>query len=441
MKIVLAGDALFSSRNLAKRLDPKVTGILQDADAAFVNAEFSTPKRSTPPGLCMYLTSVHQETLDEFVDLNIRLVNFANNHTTDYGWQGSLETIEACEARGIIPCGVGRNLQDARSARFLDTATGRVSVIGACSTWAERALASMPGTEVTARPGLSPLRWSRTYVLPEEEFEQIKRIDAMLGTAHSMQEVSRVECWALPDENHIKFGSAMEGHLLIERGDKAQVRTQVNEDDQEELLKSIRDARRRSDYVVASLHTHEGVNENWYANEPPAFVEEFARRCIDEGADVFVGHGAHYARGVEIYKGKPIFYSLGSLLMEFEAGNSMISPEMYHTYGHPADSRPSDLHGGRAKNPDGSWNGFYSERRFSLDIMVIVETEGDKVQYHLVPLDLNMIRDNPLHRGLPEFATGEAGQEITDFLTQTSRKYGTEFEYDKASGLIHIKGL
>ena len=41
----------------------------------------------------MYLTSVKQETLDEFVNLNIRLVGFANNHTTDYGWQGALETM------------------------------------------------------------------------------------------------------------------------------------------------------------------------------------------------------------------------------------------------------------------------------------------------------------------------------------------------------------
>ena len=402
MKIVLTGDSLFSSHNLARRMDPKVVEILKSADAVFTNAEFSTPKRNTPPGLCMYLTSVHQDTLNEFLDLNIRLVNFANNHTTDYGWQGALETIEACEERGIVPCGVGRNLLDARNAKFLDTDKGRVSVVGACSTWAERALASMPGAEVTARPGLSPLRWGRTYVLPEAQFEQIRQIDEMLGTAESMREVSRVECWQMPDQDHIKFGSAMEGNLLIERGEKAEVKTYVN--------------------------------ENWYAAVPPTFVEEFARKCIDEGADVFLGHGAHYARGVEIYKGKPIFYNLGSILMEFEAGNSMISPEMYHTYGHPADARPSDLHGGRAKNPDGSWNGFYAERRFSLNYMVVV-------RYDLVPLDLDMNRENPLDRGLPEFASQAAGQEIADFLAKTSEKYGTAFDYDRSSGLIHVKGL
>ena len=78
-----------------------------------------------------------------------------------------------------------------------------------------------------------------------------------------MMEVSQVETWALPDKNHIKFGSAMEGFLPVEKGEKAEVKTFVNEEDEDALIKSIRDARRRSNVVIiASLHSHEGVNEN-----------------------------------------------------------------------------------------------------------------------------------------------------------------------------------
>lgn len=435
MRVILCGDLLFSSRNLAKRLDPNVVKILQEADAVFCNAEFSTPRQGTPPGLCMYLTSVPQDILDEFVDLNIRLISFANNHTTDYGWQGCLGTIEAAEARKLIACGVGRNLEDARKARFLDTAAGRVGVVTASSTWADRAVASMPGADVVARPGLAPLRWTHSYVLPDREFEELRRIDGLLGTRESMAEVSRVETWEPADEDHFKFGSAMEGYLPIERGEKAGVRTFVNEADEEALLKSIRDAARRSDVVIASLHSHEGVNENWYAPTPPSFVEEFAHKAIDAGADVFVGHGAHYARGVEIYKGHPIFYNLGSLLMEFEAGESMISPEMYHTYHLPADARPSDLHGNRAKKPDGSWNGFYAERRFSLNYMVVMDIEGEEISYTLVPLDLDMRRENCLERGLPVIPE-EAGQkEIAEFITEMSAKYGTQIVCDGNGGM------
>ena len=58
-------------------------------------------------------------------------------------------------------------------------------------------------------------------------------------------------------------------------------------------------------------------------------------------------------RGVEIYKGKPIFYSLGSLLMEFETGSNINTPEMYAAYGFGRDSLPSDLHMSRVAGESG----------------------------------------------------------------------------------------
>lgn len=439
MRIVLTGDSLFSSRNLLHRIDPKVVEILKGADAVFTNAEFSTPKRGTPPGFTMYLTSVRQDTLDEFCDLNIKLVAFANNHTSDYGWQGCKETIEAAEERGLIPCGIGMNLDDARKARFLDTAKGRVGVVAASSTWAEKSVASMENADVVARPGLCPLRWGRTYVLPDKEFEELRNIDEMLGTKSSMAEVSKVECWPLADNCHFKFGSAMNGYLSVERGEKACVKTFADQDDMDAILKSIKDASRRSDAVIASIHTHEGINENWYAPEPPEFIEEFCHKAVDAGANVVVGHGAHYARGAEVYNGVPIFYNLGSILMEFESGESMISPEMYHTYGWKADARPSDLHGGRAKNPDGSWNGFYSERRFSENILVIMDIEDGKTEFQIVPIDIDMIRPNCLKRGLPEVASPTAAGEITNALTKYSKKYGTKFVYHQDVNNITIE--
>lgn len=440
MKVVLCGDLLFSSRNLKNRLDRRIVDLLVEADAVFANAEFSTPKRDTPPGLCMYLTSVRPETLDELTDLNIRLVSFANNHTTDYGPQGCLDTIEAAEARGIVPCGVGRNLMEARKARFLDTDKGRVAVVACSSTWAERALASNANADVAARPGLCPLRWGRSYVLPDEQFEQLRAIDAMLGTDRSLEEVSKIETWAPPTNDAFKFGSPMNGNLQIERGEKAYVRDYVNEADQEAILASIRDAARRSDVVVATLHTHEGENENWYATYAPHFVEEFARKTIDAGATCFVGQGAHFPRGVEVYKGCPIFYNLGSLLMEFEAGESMISPEMYETYHLGPDAHPSDLHSNRAQKPDGSWNGFYSERRFSTNFLVVLEADGSESSYSIVPLDLDMHRPNNLQRGLPVVSSREEGQAFADYLERASQRYGVAFQYSEESGTISFNG-
>jgi poly-gamma-glutamate synthesis protein (capsule biosynthesis protein) len=41
-------------------------------------------------------------------------------------------------------------------------------------------------------------------------------------------------------------------------------------------------------------------------------MREIAHAAIDAGADIVVGHGPHYALAVEVYRGRPIFYGLGS---------------------------------------------------------------------------------------------------------------------------------
>ena len=230
-----------------------------------------------------------------------------------------------------------------------------------------------------------------------------------------------------------------EGALQIERGERAHVRTYVHEKDAEEILKSIRDASRRSDLTLFSLHTHEGIAENWYAQQPPEFIEKIARDAIDAGADAVIGHGAHFLRGVEIYKGRPIFYNLGSLLMEFEAGESIIAPEMYESYGYSIDSRPSDLHANRAKDRDGNFIGFNAERRFSENCLVQFDLEDGELSFSLIPVDLGMDRENPLQRGLPYPASPGAARQIAENLTKYSERYGTEFVYDETKDRIVLK--
>jgi poly-gamma-glutamate synthesis protein (capsule biosynthesis protein) len=59
------------------------------------------------------------------------------------------------------------------------------------------------------------------------------------------------------------------------------------------------------DIVVASCHWGLGKDVLRY-------MEEIAHTAIDAGADAVVGHGPHYSLPVEVYRGKPIFYGLGS---------------------------------------------------------------------------------------------------------------------------------
>lgn len=67
----------------------------------------------------------------------------------------------------------------------------------------------------------------------------------------------------------------------------------------------IRELRKKSDVVVSSHHMgHRG--------DILDFQQEIAHTAIDEGADVVMAHAEHYPLAVEIYKGKPIYYGLGS---------------------------------------------------------------------------------------------------------------------------------
>jgi poly-gamma-glutamate synthesis protein (capsule biosynthesis protein) len=63
--------------------------------------------------------------------------------------------------------------------------------------------------------------------------------------------------------------------------------------------------RGKADIVVASCHW--GLGE-----EVLDYMSEIAHAAIDAGADIVIGHGPHYSLPVEAYKGKPIFYGLGS---------------------------------------------------------------------------------------------------------------------------------
>src|SRR5205814_3057683 len=67
----------------------------------------------------------------------------------------------------------------------------------------------------------------------------------------------------------------------------------------------VRTLRQRADLVVASCHW--GLGE-----EVLDYMTEIAHAAIEAGADIVVGHGPHYSLPVEIYRGKPIFYGLGS---------------------------------------------------------------------------------------------------------------------------------
>jgi poly-gamma-glutamate synthesis protein (capsule biosynthesis protein) len=63
--------------------------------------------------------------------------------------------------------------------------------------------------------------------------------------------------------------------------------------------------REQADIVVASCHW--GLHQDVLS-----YMTEIAHAAIDAGADIVMGHGPHFSLPVEVYKGKPVFYGLGS---------------------------------------------------------------------------------------------------------------------------------
>jgi poly-gamma-glutamate synthesis protein (capsule biosynthesis protein) len=438
MRIVACGDALFSSRNLAGRLDRRLLAALADADATFANAEFCCPKPDTPPMPRRFQTAVSPRALDELAALGVNLVSFANNHTGDFGPQGVRDTIEAAEARDLAYAGIGASLAEARSARFLDTPNGRVALVAASTTRSAEFLASIAGKGIAPRPGLNPLRWGRAYVLPDDAFRQLQQIEAALGLTASRQEVLRAEVVADSGPDKFAFGSFFEGSVPIERGATAHVRSFADARDVAAILENIRDGANRSDCLLLSLHCHEGTGDNWYAPRVAAFIEDFARQAIDAGAAAVLGHGPHMLRGIELYRGRPIFYSLNSLLMEFEAGEQRMTPEMFSAYGFAPDALPSQLHVSRVHDASGQRIGFYGEARFSKACAAVCDIDDGAVRVKLVPIDLGLGSDRATARGLPSWADPQLGREIADDLTTLSQYYGTIVKYDAADGTLAV---
>lgn len=82
----------------------------------------------------------------------------------------------------------------------------------------------------------------------------------------------------------------------------------LNESDLEFLIAKTK---KQSDLLIASIHW--GVEYEHIANSTQ---KEIAYQMIDWGVDIILGHHPHVVQGLEIYKEKPIFYSLGNFIFD-----------------------------------------------------------------------------------------------------------------------------
>jgi hypothetical protein len=77
------------------------------------------------------------------------------------------------------------------------------------------------------------------------------------------------------------------------------------------MEEDIKRLRPKVDLVVVSPHW--GVE---YMATPEPEQVDFAHAAVDAGADIFIGGHAHWPKGIEMYKGKPIYYGVGNFLLD-----------------------------------------------------------------------------------------------------------------------------
>ena len=271
---------------------------LRKADIAFCQLEVNLTERGSRLPQVRHTHRAKASSAEAMKDAGFTIVSFSGNHCLDWGQVGFFDTIDNLKGAGLAVVGVGANILEARAPVIQEANGVRVAFLAYNSIlpshyWAE-----------ADRPGCAPMRAWTIY-------EQIE-----------------------PDQP----------------GTPARIHTHALKADLDALVADVRKARALADVVVMSIH--------WGIHFIPAvladYQQEVAHAAIDAGVDMVLGHHAHILKGVEVYHGKPVFYSMGNFAIdlrmtpahaagkgfkEIQALSPGWEPDFDSLYNFPPDSR------------------------------------------------------------------------------------------------------
>jgi poly-gamma-glutamate capsule biosynthesis protein CapA/YwtB (metallophosphatase superfamily) len=362
--ITLTGQSMI--RSDIRETSPATVPVIQEllkGDVLFTNLEAAVAQKGetvqegrgflTPP-----------EALDALKTSGFNLLALSGNHAFDLNVKGIQNTIREADSRNIFHAGTGNNLVEAAAPAYLHTPKGTIALVASAS-----GLITPGGSATAERPGVNELR----VEAGDRENEATKDLPGAPGNTPNQQDSQRV-------------------------------------------LQSIREARQHADLVIVYQHNHvfgnhafstiftEGMQERLAPND---WLKSWTHAEVDAGADIIVMHGAPLLHGVEIYRGKPIFYDLGNFIYNLPPTLTYIDEPM-------------------------SWE----------SAVVYIQFQGNKLQsISLRPVVLNPIGEgepdihNPYAnnrfldtRGLPSPATGARAAYILQRVADASKPFGTAFE-------------
>ena len=431
LSLVLTGDSMIT-RGLAMGEDDAARDLaahIGDADVALTNLEVLPNDFRGYPAQESGGTHLAAGpwVLDECAGLGSHLFPAATNHALDYSVEGLLATIDVLDAKALAWAGLGRNLAEARMPAYLDTDRGSIALISACSTFARGQQASNQRPDMPGRPGLNPLRSTTVYDVTESQLAALREIAEAVGVEQRRQERIALGFGPPPADPAIfpffdtSFRAAAE----------PAIRTEPHAGDLAAIGQWVREARGRADLVVMSLHVHD---QGATKEDPAGFIPVFARAMIDAGADVVVGHGPHLLRGMELYQGRPIFYSLGNFVAQNDLVHKFPS-DAYERFRVDPSLTPSEI--ARTRSDDGR-RGFPSDPRYWESVAPRLEwRDGALVSIELVPVTLG--HGQPVHRrGRPRRARADHARSILDRFATLSEPFGTCIAIEDGRGWVRL---
>jgi poly-gamma-glutamate capsule biosynthesis protein CapA/YwtB (metallophosphatase superfamily) len=443
LRVALTGEAMLS-RPLTPFNEPRfvaVRDLLLQADVRFTNGETQFHDYEHAPGhLHVTYMRCDPKLIADLQWLGINLISCANNHSHDYGEGGLLTNLRHLDAAGLAHAGTGRHLAEAVAPTYLETARGRVALISATTTSQSHARAGEQRRDTLGRPGANVIRWVNEWSVDRRAFDELRRLAAELhwsqrppqwwARGYGFALEAEPDVVYLGDKNtlgqppHVVEDSASRFVL----GETFGQRGRLHHADLEGNLASIRDARRMADWVIFSIHNHESGRS---IEEPSEHVRELAHAVVDAGADIVVGHGPHRDRGIEIYDGKPIFYSLGNFLAE-QPTMPLQPHDMLEIYGLGHEHSTADLY-------DAHYNAKRAEPGpYWWSVVPVLEFSARRlagVTLHPIELGYGTPR---WQAGRPLLAEGEMARCALEAIRDLSAPFGTEIAINGAAGRLTL---
>jgi poly-gamma-glutamate capsule biosynthesis protein CapA/YwtB (metallophosphatase superfamily) len=394
-----------------------LTKVMREADMTYANMEGPILDEATFRGR---LAGGPKSVVDELKIMGVRIMTTANNHTMDSGDEGMYETNRLLDEGGIVHAGSGRNLTEAREPRIAPTPKGTVAAIGMYSIDPSNSPEPSRYFDATnTKAGLNPLHVTPFNVVTAEQMRALRQIrdsvyarrgevSVPVASIPSNEAADRLQLF----RSWYKVGK-QPGNLTYE----------IDPNDLRGIVASVRTGKQLADFMVVAIHCHQNsfaFQAYSHDNQTPDFLVQLAHTVIDNGADVFIGHGVHTLRAVEIYKGKPIFYGISNFFYQQEASQDVVNPN-----GAPP---PSSGAGAQTHQPDNMEA-----------LMVTSRFEGGKlVEARLHPADIGIEYRPTSKAGNPTTPSREMARRILEKVQRLSKPFGTSIAIENGVGVIRV---